>query len=175
MTRSIPLCPILGALVALVLGGPALAEAPYDGFMGRVPDCVVSAASREDARACIGIGTQACIEGVPDGQTTVGMMQCAQAEADAWDALLNAEYQRARESARQGDAAEDRPEFQNAAQTLLEAQRAWIAFRDANCAMEYARWGSGSMRMTAGASCLLDMTAERTLDLRAYAGGFGDR
>ncbi|MBN8293878.1 DUF1311 domain-containing protein [Rhodobacter sp. NTK016B] len=175
MTRSVPIRPILGVLATLALGGPAQAEAPYDSYMGRVSDCVVSAASLEDARACIGIGTQACMEGAPDGQTTVGMMQCAQAEAAAWDVLLNAEYQRARDVARQGDTAETQPEFQRAAETLLEAQRAWIAYRDANCAMEYAQWGSGSMRMTAGSSCLLDMTAERTLDLRAYAGGFGNR
>ena len=31
-------------------------------------------------------------------------------------------------------------------ETLLEAQRAWIAFRDAECALDYAEWGSGSMR-----------------------------
>ena len=49
----------------------------------------------------------------------------------------------------------------------LEAQRAWIAFRDTACALDYAEWGSGSMRNIAWADCRMQMTAERTIELRA--------
>jgi len=51
---------------------------------------------------------------------------------------------------------------------LRDAQRAWIAYRDANCAMEYGLWGAGSMRQIAGADCQMRMTAERMLELRSY-------
>ena len=37
------------------------------------------------------------------------------------------------------------------ADTLLAAQRAWIAFRDAECTLAYDRYGSGSMRVIAAA------------------------
>lgn len=51
-------------------------------------------------------------------------------------------------------------------QPAVAAQRAWIALRDGDCALEYAMWGSGSMGQIAGATCLLDKTAERTIYLR---------
>ena len=59
------------------------------------------------------------------------------------------------------------PEFANRADSLRAAQRAWIAFRDAECGLEYALWGSGSMRNIAGTDCLMHMAAERTIELRA--------
>ena len=50
-------------------------------------------------------------------------------------------------------------------EALRDAQRAWIAFRDAECAMEYAAWGTGSIRSIAGADCMMSLTAERTVRL----------
>ena len=58
------------------------------------------------------------------------------------------------------------PEFAVRAEKLLEAQRAWIVYRDAECALDYAEWGAGSMRNIAHADCRLQMTAERTIELR---------
>lgn len=161
------------AILAMI-PGPAMAEAPYDGFMGGISGCVEAAGGGEAARACVGTGASACFEGAPDGQTTVGMMFCLLAEAEAWDALLNAEYGRARRAAARADRAENQPDFARRAEQLLTAERAWIAFRDANCAAEYGAWGGGSMRQIAGADCRLRMTAERTLELRAYRRTLGD-
>ncbi|MEL7344578.1 MAG: lysozyme inhibitor LprI family protein, partial [Pseudomonadota bacterium] len=95
------------------------------------------------------------------GQTTLGMAMCTQAETRAWDRVLNAEYARTMAWNRAMDA-EDRvyfPEFANREHALRVAQRAWIAFRDAECALAYAQWGAGSMRHIAGTSCHLDMMA----------------
>ncbi len=163
-------------LFLMLLGTPAFAEAPYDGFMGGVAGCYAASAGIEGGRACVGTGSSACFEGAPDGQTTVGMMSCLIAERDAWDVLLNAEYARARNAARAADEAEraSMPEYAQRVEQLLTAQRAWIAYRDANCAMEYGAWGGGSMRVIAGADCHLRMTAERTLELRAYRQTLGD-
>ncbi len=60
------------------------------------------------------------------------------------------------------------PEHAIRVDQVMVAQRAWIAFRDANCAMAYGMWGSGSMRYTEGASCLMQKSAEQTIALRAY-------
>ncbi|WP_334194832.1 lysozyme inhibitor LprI family protein [Pararhodobacter sp.] len=157
------------ALLAL-LATPALAEQPYDDFSAGIADCVAAADGAEAGRACIGTGAGACFDGAPDGQTTTGMMFCALAERDAWDRLLNEEYGLVRDAARAADDAEreDFPEFARRVEQLRNAQRAWIAYRDANCAMEYGLWGAGSMRQIAGADCQMRMTAERMLELRSY-------
>ena len=54
------------------------------------------------------------------------------------------------------------------AETLIAAQRAWIAFRDADCLHAYAMAGTGSIRQIEGASCRLSATAMRVLDFREW-------
>jgi uncharacterized protein YecT (DUF1311 family) len=50
---------------------------------------------------------------------------------------------------------------------LRAAQRAWLAFRDADCASRQDEdWGTLS-RITANA-CVLRRTVERTIDLEGY-------
>ncbi|WP_127109784.1 lysozyme inhibitor LprI family protein [Pararhodobacter zhoushanensis] len=159
----------LALAVAMIMPAAAQAEEPFAGFMTGVAACLDASEDEAAARACIGVGSGACMDGAPGGQSTVGMMSCLLAERDAWDVLLNEEYQSARTAARQMDAAEQpaNPEFAVRADRLRDAQRAWIAFRDANCAMEYAVWGGGSMRQITGADCQMQMTAERTIQLRS--------
>lgn len=149
--------------------GPAAAEANWL-YEPMVAVCAERTQQDGGPQSCIGDAASACMSGEADGETTVGMMFCMLDERDVWDALLNDEYQRAREFARAMDADDQTlfPEYAVRADQLLAAQRAWIAFRDANCAMEYGVWGAGSMRQIAGASCQMRMTAERALELRAY-------
>ncbi len=49
---------------------------------------------------------------------------------------------------------------------LVQSQRAWIAFRDAECDMQ--TFGGGSISGMAYSICLSDMTTERVNDLRKY-------
>lgn len=130
--------------------------------------CYEDARDRTGVEACIGTASARCMDGEEDGYSTIGMMFCTLAEYHAWDQLLNEQYQRTMAGLRNEDAqeAEFFPEFANRADALRDAQRAWIGFRDGECALAYAMWGSGSMRQIAGASCLLHMTATRTIDLR---------
>ena len=51
-------------------------------------------------------------------------------------------------------------------QLLRTSQRHWIAFRDAECALAYAEFGAGSMRVLSSAGCQLQMTAERAIALK---------
>jgi uncharacterized protein YecT (DUF1311 family) len=108
------------------------------------------------------------------GQTTLGMSSCLSAEADVWDGFPNAEHRATRTWMKAADVEEavTFPEFAVRAEKLLEAQRAWIAFRDAECALDFAEWGAGSMRTIAHADCRMRMTAERTLALRGMREAF---
>lgn len=157
------------AILALSLGlmaGPAFSEAD-PAAVAEIAQCLGNAAEVAFERACIGDQSDRCMQ-EPDGQTTVGMMFCMGDEADAWDVLLNAEYQAARATAKSMDENEtaNLKEFAVRADELRAAQRAWIAFRDANCRAAYGIYGSGSMRQISGAQCRLRMTAERTIELR---------
>lgn len=107
---------------------------------------------------CIGDAAKAC-QSQPGGETTPGISACLQGEAQVWDDLLNAQYKgaRARMLAQGGT---------DLADQLLEAQRAWIAFRDADCGLTYAVWGAGSTRTVMASDCYLHKTAQRALELR---------
>ena len=67
------------------------------------------------------------------------------------DIRLNTTYQKLQR--RLSDSAEK--------ESLKNAQRAWIAFRDANCKFQTTAWSGGSFRPTANAFCLKGMTEER--------------
>ena len=93
---------------------------------------------------------------------------CAQLDFLAADKELNAQWQITADTMKQWDAEhgfdDGRPGYFD---TLLDAQRAWIAFRDAHCASEgyLFRGGSGEPMMISG--CKAGLTRERTQQLRA--------
>lgn len=96
-----------------------------------------------------------CLES-PDGQSTAGMVQCAGAELEIQDRALNAAYR---------DLTSDMNARQKA--NLVKAQRAWIAFRDADCQARYdSDWGTLST-ITAN-MCMLRRTVERTIELEEF-------
>jgi uncharacterized protein YecT (DUF1311 family) len=97
------------------------------------------------------------------------MTACTAAETEAWDRLLNEGYAEAvllarRRALLEEEAGATPPPHED---LLRDAQRAWLAFRDADCEQEAALWGEGSMRRIAAATCMLDRTATRTLELGA--------
>lgn len=100
-------------------------------------------------------GYDKCLES-PEGGSTAGMIGCIGQELEIQDKALNAAYAKA-----MGDL-NDRQKAR-----LRTAQRAWLAFRDADCASQQDEdWGTLS-RITANA-CVLRMTVERTIYLEAY-------
>jgi uncharacterized protein YecT (DUF1311 family) len=99
---------------------------------------------------------------MPGGTTSQGIATCIAAETAIWDDILNEEYQSTRAVLKIRDA----DEGSDLAGGLQKAQRAWIAFRDAECDLTYAHWEGGSVRGIAYANCLLVMTAERSTSLR---------
>jgi uncharacterized protein YecT (DUF1311 family) len=85
---------------------------------------------------------------------TSEMLECIGAELTRQDARLNENYKRlmSKLSAKRKEG-------------LLEAQRAWIKFRDANCSFYYDPEG-GSAAHLAGNGCSLNSTADRATELR---------
>lgn len=116
-----------------------------------IADCMAAEANRY---TCIGRISQPCME-EHGGDTTLGMKMCAVRETDAWDALLNAEYQRLLGNL-EGKAKDK----------LRAAQRAWISMRDGDCALPYAIYEGGTLAGVLAATCLLDRTATRTIQIR---------
>lgn len=135
---------------------------------GPVLEACYAAAEGAGAReACVGVVAEACMAADGGDYSTVGMMECLSAETAVWDTFLNDEYRETRAVFEAMDVEETNPAYARRAQALRTAQRAWIAFRDAECGLAYSRWGAGSMRMLDGAGCRQRMTAERALELRA--------
>ncbi|TMV57324.1 DUF1311 domain-containing protein [Thioclava sp. BHET1] len=140
--------------MALMAPLPGMAQAPTDAVAAQAGACLATG----QGKACIGRAAKACM-GAPEGQTTLGMVDCAMAERGYWDDLLNRAYKvvMAREKAAGG----------TGAQALREMQRAWIAYRDARCGFEASGYDGGTIVGPIVAQCQLQMTAEQALYLRA--------
>lgn len=148
-------------VLSILLPAPLAAqEATVDE--AAVEACFAQAGRGDVNPGCLGNAAEVCQKSHTQGETTLGISECLMAEAAAWDDLLNREYKLTR------DAFADQPGLPD---RLLEAQRAWIAFRDAECTLAYDSYGGGSMRVIAAADCRLRHTARRTLELRDMRGG----
>lgn len=92
----------------------------------------------------------------PDGASTMGQVQCIGDAVAVQDARLNKNYAKAM--------AKLTPEQKD---KLRAAQRAWIAFKQADCvSLQDDDWGTMS-RVTAN-MCVLDRTTERADELADY-------
>jgi uncharacterized protein YecT (DUF1311 family) len=92
------------------------------------------------------------------GGSTMEMVDCLSAQRTHWDKELTIAYQKAMKEA---------PPAQK--EKLREAERAWIKYRDANCA--YYDAGEGTIARINAAACLRDMTKRRAEEL--MSGGAG--
>lgn len=93
------------------------------------------------------------------GISQAEMNACAGASFSRADADLNAAYRRITVRLARDDAAR---------RALTEAQRAWIHFRDAECAFDTVENEGGSIRPMLTASCMEGLTRRRIADLEAY-------
>lgn len=92
---------------------------------------------------------------------------CLGKELTEADTKLNAAYQQALSAI----AADDTPAGPKAAwrENMVAAQRAWLAYRDANCKFDLigAEWHFGSGTTSAQQECVLALTQARTAELIA--------
>lgn len=155
----------LGLWLALGIGasaGPALAA---DG-KEQLKLCLANSSNAEQDRACKDLVYLDC-EAALDSHATNVLASCLARETDAWDAHLNSEWSNVRAEAAARDAADAGADGANV-KALLAAQRAWLAYRDAECDNTYQRYIGGTIRSLTAGACLADMTAERVIDFRDW-------
>ena len=127
--------------LALACAAPAFADPP------QAPADPVEARYTPAYNACLAS---------PDGASTYGAIMCTQKELGIQDQRLNATYRKTMAELNDRQKAK-----------LVAAQRAWIAFRDAECASYHDEdWGTMSQVVAAG--CVVRMTVQRTIDLEHY-------
>jgi uncharacterized protein YecT (DUF1311 family) len=98
-------------------------------------------------------------------QTQAQMNYCASLAAKDSDKKLNQVYRQLKFSL--SDTKQK--------QRLIEAQRAWLKFRDAQCAYEQGFYSGGSIAPTIYYSCLAEVTEQRTKQLQSDLDEFQNR
>ena len=92
---------------------------------------------------------------------------CASRDYHAADLRLNEAYRAAAASTDKGDLPPDvRAKWHGA---FVEAQRRWIAFRDAECALTGYEWYRGTGRSVAEIACMTELTNSRIDALKRHA------
>ena len=94
-----------------------------------------------------------------DGNTPE-MVACLAKSLKAVDAELKAEYQKALKDLKDQHKSTD-------VQNLKDAERKWIAYRDAICKAEYGLVGGGTAGPSIQIGCLIRITKQRISDLEA--------
>lgn len=100
--------------------------------------------------------TAAAAQDCDDPQTQAAMNACAGIAYEEADAALNASYGEVR--SRLDDEGREQ---------LVATQRAWIAWRDAECAFRSRGVEGGTIYPTIHAGCLTELTEQRTADFEA--------
>jgi uncharacterized protein YecT (DUF1311 family) len=102
--------------------------------------------------------------------TQIDMTICATQDYDKADAGLNAQYKLTKQKLADLDK-QLADKLKGAEKSLLTAQRAWIAYRDAQCAAYGFQARGGTLEPMLISGCLAEMTRKRTQELKQLAEG----
>lgn len=94
---------------------------------------------------------------------TIELDQCAQQELDIAENRLNQAYQQILKKLSQPDDEVD--EFSKEKRKLIEAQRAWVKFRQLDCDAVYTFYSQGSVRNMMFIHCMRQHADRRMKDL----------
>ena len=108
-----------------------------------------------------------------NAETQMDMNVCASGDFEKADKALNAQWLAVKKAAaawdhRVGSAEQPR----GAEERLLKAQRAWLAYRDSQCAAVGFTVEGGSMQPMVVSGCLADLTRKRTEELGTLSDSF---
>jgi uncharacterized protein YecT (DUF1311 family) len=103
--------------------------------------------------------------------TQSDMTACAGRDYEAADEELNAQYKATRKVLTERDK-DITDGSDSAADALLTTQRAWIAYRDAQCETVGLQAQGGTMQPMLVSACLADLTTKRSEELKQLAEGF---
>ncbi len=150
MRKATPLLTAMLAAAMFAAMPPAVAD-----DTGTITSCLdAEHKANRDPHICIGRVSDPCLEKASD---TTSMVACVDREVKIWDGLLNADYQSLLKVVPA-----------SAADSARQAQRAWIASRDADCKVPYDIYEGGTMARIDSVNCLLGHTGERVLQLRTW-------
>ncbi len=124
---------------------PAHAAPGAAAYLDRAAD-----AAKADPASCIGIVSDPCQE-EPGGGSTYGMIDCNRRELAVWEERLNRLYR----AAVKGGGKE--------ADAIRRAERAWIALRDAKCALPGVEEEGGSIVGPLETACLMEATGRQAI------------
>lgn len=104
-----------------------------------------------------------------DKPNQTAMTMCAAAQSNQADAEMNRVWKQVTAQMQRSDRDEPSTDRSDVgfAPALLASQRAWLAFRDAECRIESYEWRGGSMQPFTYNQCLTELTQQRTRQLRA--------
>lgn len=110
-----------------------------------------------------------CAEPETDEQGT----ECATADFDKATKELNAVYEKlmATKTEQDKEAAAENSPYGSQVDALKNSQRAWIAFRDAQCALVGLQFAGGTIQSTMETSCHADLTKARIAELEKVLEG----
>ena len=115
-------------------------------------------------------GTPATHDKRCDSVTTPDLIACAQADYDRADAGLNAQWRASLAKVKQWEASGENDPKANGGisytQSLLTAQRAWLAYRDAECKFQIYGNAGGHELPIYRLSCLSALTKQRMRQLK---------
>lgn len=130
------------------------------------------------AAVCLGFfaspaGAQEPKANCKNPQTQIEMNICSQRDFDTADKALNAQYQATRKAMKAWDA-DAMSELKGAEDALVKAQRAWVAYRDAQCISYGFQAHGGSMEPMLISGCQADLTLKRTAELKELTEAMGN-
>jgi uncharacterized protein YecT (DUF1311 family) len=98
--------------------------------------------------------------------TTPDTNACAAVELKSAEAKLNQVYQRVLKALDKPDAPHE--PYSEMRKSLVEAQRAWVKFREADCHAVYLKHASGTIRTVMHIGCMQGHAEKRTKELEDY-------
>jgi len=102
-----------------------------------------------------------------NAMTQMAMNVCASREYGQADEILNREWELTADHMRRMDDRSPAPEGEpEHFETLLQAQRAWITYRDMHCRSARLEYRGGTIAPLIGANCLTELTEKRTIELQ---------
>jgi uncharacterized protein YecT (DUF1311 family) len=100
--------------------------------------------------------------------TTLEINECARLVLAEKDKELNSAYQRVLATLVRRDK-DDPTDYETARKEFVAGQRAWIQFRDNDCAAKYSLNAQGSIRTVTYLVCVTEHTEQRTRGLRLWS------
>ncbi len=102
-------------------------------------------------------------------RNTIEINDCAKLTLAEKDKALNAAYQKLLGSLVAEDKT-DKANYADVRKQLVEAQRAWISYRDNDCKAKYTLYEMGTIRGAVYWGCMIERTEQRTSELQRWTG-----